>query len=165
MCMPTTLHAAMIMGSLGPNLCVDSQSTTIGTKLKQYGCSGSPTQLFNLVPSSAGYYTITDSAGNCWDLTGRGTSGGTLVEMWTCNGGANQQFAMSYSQAQNGWLIKPFPLPSMCVDITGGSSANGAAVEIWSCNGGLGQLFKFGASTGKYSLNTMHRAFRSVHYC
>jgi Ricin-type beta-trefoil lectin domain-like len=30
--------------------------------------------------------------GKCMDITGAGTANGVLVELWTCNGGGNQQW-------------------------------------------------------------------------
>ena len=32
-------------------------------------------------------------SGLCLDVTGQGTANGTLVEVWTCNGGANQHWS------------------------------------------------------------------------
>ena len=40
--------------------------------------------------------------GGCLDITGANYANGTLVELWTCNGGANQQWT-----AQNGALVNP----------------------------------------------------------
>ena len=31
-------------------------------------------------------------SGLCLDVTGQGTTNGTLIEIWTCNGGANQRW-------------------------------------------------------------------------
>ncbi|KJK58400.1 RICIN domain-containing protein [Saccharothrix sp. ST-888] len=32
--------------------------------------------------------------GKCLDVTGQGTTNGTLVELWGCNGGANQRWTL-----------------------------------------------------------------------
>jgi hypothetical protein len=40
--------------------------------------------------------------GGCLDITGNNSANGTLIEWWTCNGGANQQW-----QAVNGQLVNP----------------------------------------------------------
>ncbi|MCM2416445.1 RICIN domain-containing protein [Streptomyces sp. RKAG290] len=42
--------------------------------------------------------------GLCLDVTGGSTANGTLVGLWTCNGGANQQW-----QSSNGSLVNPCP--------------------------------------------------------
>ena len=34
-------------------------------------------------------------AGRCLDVNGQGTVNGTKVQLWTCNGGSNQQWSLS----------------------------------------------------------------------
>jgi hypothetical protein len=34
-------------------------------------------------------------SGLCLDVTGKVTANGTLVELWACNGGTNQQWTLS----------------------------------------------------------------------
>jgi alpha-galactosidase len=63
-------------------------------------------------------------SGRCLDVPGQSTTNGTLLEIWDCNGGANQQ----WTYLSNG-----------CLDVTGAGTANGTAVEIWTCNGGSNQ--------------------------
>ena len=39
--------------------------------------------------------TITNAqSGLCLDVTGAATANGTPVELWTCNGGSNQQWSL-----------------------------------------------------------------------
>jgi hypothetical protein len=39
--------------------------------------------------------TITGTqSGLCLDVTGARTANGSLVELWTCNGGSNQQWTL-----------------------------------------------------------------------
>ena len=52
--------------------------------------------------------------------------------MWTCNGGANQQW-----QASNGALVNP--ASGKCLDDPGSSTANGTQLDLWTCNGGANQ--------------------------
>ncbi|MEY9931420.1 hypothetical protein ABH926_006069 [Catenulispora sp. GP43] len=70
--------------------------------------------------------------GKCLDVTGAGTANGTLVELWDCNGGGNQQWQ------QNGDTLVN-PASGRCLDDPGFSSTNGTQVEIWDCNGGVNQ--------------------------
>ena len=164
--MTTTMKATMAKPSTGSNLCVDvtGASTSTGTKLQQWGCSGNSNQLFNFVPSYVSYtlyYTITDSVGHCWDLTGPSFSAGTPVQMWTCTGGSNQMFQIS--QTTNGWVIRPFYAQGMCLDISSGSASNGAAVQIWTCNDTPAQVYNFNTpSAGKYfdSLTRYHQVIQ-----
>ena len=70
--------------------------------------------------------------GTCLDITGASTANGTLVELWTCNGGANQQWL-----PVNGMLVNP--VSGKCLDDPGSNTANGTQLDIWDCNGGSNQ--------------------------
>ena len=71
--------------------------------------------------------------GDCLDAYGAGTSPGTKVAIWTCNGQANQKWNLSadgtITGAQSG----------LCLDATGAAAANGTLIELWTCNGGSNQ--------------------------
>ena len=66
------------------------------------------------------------------DITGANYSNGTLIEWWTCNGGANQQW-----QAVNGQLVNP--ASGKCLDDPNFNTANGTQLILWACNGGSHQ--------------------------
>jgi formylmethanofuran dehydrogenase subunit C len=70
--------------------------------------------------------------GGCLDITGANYSNGTLVELWTCNGGANQQW-----EAENGELVNP--TSRQCLDDPDGSTTNGTQLQIYGCWGGSNQ--------------------------
>ena len=70
--------------------------------------------------------------GGCLDITGANFSNGTLVELWACTGGSNQQW-----QASNGALVNP--ASGKCLDDPGSNTANGTQLVLWSCNGGPNQ--------------------------
>ena len=70
--------------------------------------------------------------GGCMDITGAKTANGTLIEWWTCNGGANQQW-----QAQNGQLVNP--ASGKCLDDPAFNTTNGTQLVLWTCNGGTNQ--------------------------
>jgi hypothetical protein len=61
------------------------------------------------------------------------TSAGTKVEIWSCNGGANQQWRVN----SDGTIVGT--QSGLCLDVTANGTANGTAVEIWTCNGGSNQ--------------------------
>ena len=56
----------------------------------------------------------------------------TLIEWWTCNGGANQQW-----QAVNGQLVNPSS--GKCLDDPAFNTTNGTQLVLWTCNGGSNQ--------------------------
>ena len=66
------------------------------------------------------------------DITGANYSNGTLIELWDCNGGADQQW-----QASNGELINP--ASGKCLDDPNFNTANGTQLDLWTCNGGSDQ--------------------------
>ena len=61
------------------------------------------------------------------------TAAGTRVDIWDCNGGANQQWTLS----SNGTVVGRES--GLCLDVTGAGTANGTAVELWGCTGGSNQ--------------------------
>jgi len=55
-----------------------------------WDCDGN-TAAQNWTVNSNGTLTI---AGGCMDITGAKSANGTLIELWTCNGGANQHWTL-----------------------------------------------------------------------
>ena len=51
------------------------------------------------------------------------------MEIWDCNGGANQQWNLNSNGTVTGRES------GLCLDVTGAGTANGTPVEIWTCNG------------------------------
>ena len=78
------------------------------------------------------------NSAKCVDDNGQSSANGTKIQVWDCNGGANQ----SWTVASNG-TVQVF---GKCLDITGASTANGALIELWQCNGGANQQWQ--ASNG-----------------
>jgi hypothetical protein len=73
--------------------------------------------------------------GRCLDITGGGTAVGTKVELWDCNGGANQV----WQQQTNGSLLNP--QSGLCLDDPDDSSTDGTQLQIYTCNGTPAQQF------------------------
>jgi hypothetical protein len=71
-------------------------------------------------------------SGRCLDVPGQSTTNGTLLEIWDCNGGANQQ----WTYLSNGELQV---YGNKCLDVPNHATAAGTRVEIWDCNGGANQ--------------------------
>jgi len=78
---------------------------------------------------------VTGVGGKCADVSGSGSADGTKVQLWTCHGGANQQ-----------WTVTGTTLRALgkCLTVTG--TANGSPVQLSTCNGGGGQSWNPGAS-------------------
>jgi hypothetical protein len=54
----------------------------------------------------------------------------TVVAIWDCNGGTNQQWRINSEGTVVGVQS------GLCLDVTGNATANNTPVEIWTCNGG-----------------------------
>ena len=68
----------------------------------------------------------------CLDVPGASTTNGTLLQIWDCNGGANQHWtALSNGELQ--------VYGNKCLDVPGHATAPGTRVQIWDCNGGANQ--------------------------
>jgi O-glycosyl hydrolase len=74
----------------------------------------------------------------CLDVPNAGQSDGTFVQIWDCNGGANQQWTLTSS---NELIV----YGSKCLDVPGHATAAGTRVQIWTCNGGANQQWRVNA--------------------
>ena len=72
------------------------------------------------------------STAAAWTSPAPATANGTLIEEWTCNGGANQQWL-----AVNGELVNP--VSGKCLDDPGFNTTEGTQLDLWTCNGGSNQ--------------------------
>ncbi|WP_370964346.1 arabinofuranosidase catalytic domain-containing protein [Amycolatopsis sp. cg9] len=125
--------------AVGAGKCLDvpGSTTTPGTQLQIYSCSGQANQSWTRTSSNQ----LTATVGGqtlCLDASGNGTSAGTKVVTWSCNGGANQQWTVNSNGTVTG------AQSGLCLDVTSASTANGALVELWTCNGGSNQQWTLG---------------------
>jgi len=74
-------------------------------------------------------------SGRCLDVPNVSTANGTQVEIWDCNGGANQQ----WTQLSNGSLQV---YGNKCLEVPGQATAPGSPVAIFDCNGGTNQQWR-----------------------
>ncbi len=74
----------------------------------------------------------------CIDVPEFNYRDGQRLAVWTCNGGANQQweFVNGTLRTQN----------NMCMDVAWGSTADGAAIQIATCSGNPAQQFVLNAA-------------------
>ncbi|WP_436535856.1 ricin-type beta-trefoil lectin domain protein [Actinoplanes sp. HUAS TT8] len=75
-------------------------------------------------------------ANRCLDVNGQSQSDGTLVQIWDCNGGANQRWTATSGNQLTVYGTK-------CLDAPNTSA--GTQVRIWSCTGGAGQQWRINA--------------------
>jgi endo-1,4-beta-xylanase len=71
-------------------------------------------------------------SGRCVDVPNASQSDGTRVQLWDCNGQANQSWTYTSSKQLQVYGSK-------CLDASGQGTTNGTAVIIWSCSGQANQ--------------------------
>ncbi|WP_338106345.1 ricin-type beta-trefoil lectin domain protein [Micromonospora terminaliae] len=81
---------------------------------------------------------ITGIGGKCLDATDNSSADGTPAQIWSCTGGANQQ----WTRAADGTLR----VLGKCLDVSGGGTANGTKVQLWTCNGSPAQQWTWTAA-------------------
>jgi alpha-galactosidase len=79
-------------------------------------------------------------SGKCLDIRGISYLPGTRAEIWTCNGGPNQQFTPTSSSELRTMGA------TECLDATDASTAAGTKVELRPCNGRANQQWTVNAN-------------------
>ncbi len=138
-------------------LCLQERGSYAGAALVQGPsntavCTGGVSEQFKAVPVSGGYFNLVSAeSGLCVDLPASNTTPGTQLQVWTCNGGLNQQWAINPLVAPgeagkyNGtYNISYAADNTKCIDVPAFSTTVGTQLQIWSCNGGVNQQYTFG---------------------
>ncbi|GLX97325.1 PHB depolymerase family esterase [Herbidospora sp. NBRC 101105] len=77
-------------------------------------------------------------SGRCLDVSGNSQANGAPIQIWDCNGRANQQWTSTAAGELRVYGGK-------CLDVTGAGTADGTAVTIWDCNGQNNQKWRLNA--------------------
>jgi hypothetical protein len=124
----------------------DPQFVTVGARIQGAGsgrCLSAPANdgaATTIQDCSGQAWSITTdgqvmSNGKCLDAFGQGTANGTVVTVWTCNGGTNQRWNLNPNGTITGVQSR------RCVDVNAMLTANGTKVQLWDCNGGSNQTW------------------------
>jgi endo-1,4-beta-xylanase len=154
---PTTAYANTVKACMNVSRCAgitvwgirDSDSWRSGDNPLLFDSSGNKKPAYNAVLTALGGATPTGSpttggsgtalrgvgSGRCLDVPNSSQSDGTLLQIWDCSGGANQQWAQTSSNQLTVYGNK-------CLDVPGHATATGTRVEIWTCNGGTNQQWR-----------------------
>jgi hypothetical protein len=123
-----------------PYLCaaVQGSSTTNGTAVIAYSCSGGFNDQWNFVGGQFQGLGTANGASMCLDVKGAQITAGTLVDLYQCNNGQNQQWLVL---AGAGGVTEIFGLQSgLCLDSAGGPSVGGGTqLVINTCSGAASQ--------------------------
>jgi endoglucanase len=128
--------------------CVDAAGwgTGNGTVVQQWACGSQQyNQEWQFTSVGNGVYAVynRNAPDEAWNVVNNGTGDGSLMQLWTYGGGANEQW-MPVSLG-NG-LYKFVGVGSgRCLDVPGASTANGVQLDIYDCNGTAAQSFALNA--------------------
>lgn len=124
--------------------CVDAAGwgTSNGTVVQQWACGSQQyNQEWQFQPVGNGVYAVynRNAPSESWNVTNNGTSDGSLIQLWTYGGGANEEW-MPVSLGNN--MYKFVGVGSgRCLDVPGASTSNGVQLQIYDCNGTEAQSF------------------------
>jgi hypothetical protein len=85
--------------------------------------------------------SIVDPIDKCVEVASLGPDDGNPVQQWSCNGGDNQLWALTPSDA--GYYLIVNRNSRKCVDVNAFDRSDGARVQQWSCNDGANPQFTF----------------------
>ncbi len=128
--------------------CLDDagNSSSNGAKIQIWQCTnGDPSQQWSFAPSTspgevanAGLSQLgaVEIHGKCLNIVNNGTANGAKIQLWSCNGAANEQWEIA---GGDGELYNP--VSGKCLEDPSSSKNNGTQLDIWSCNGGAWQAW------------------------
>ncbi|WP_404870361.1 PHB depolymerase family esterase [Kitasatospora griseola] len=117
--------------------CLTGANTAAGTQQQIRSCTGAADQTWTRTASNQLTVTVGGST-LCLDANAKGTTNGTKVIVWSCNGQPNQQWQANANGTITGVQS------GLCLDVAGLGTADGTAVQLWSCSGGSNQQWKLG---------------------
>ncbi len=82
--------------------------------------------------TGGGQQLVGGQSGRCVDVPNSSTTNGTQVQLYDCNGQANQAWTLTSGKALQVYGNK-------CLDANGKGTTNGTTVIIWDCNGQTNQ--------------------------
>ncbi|KIQ66348.1 esterase [Kitasatospora griseola] len=117
--------------------CLTDTNAAAGTQQQIHSCTGAADQTWTRTASNQLTVTVGGST-LCLDANAKGTTNGTKVIVWSCNGQPNQQWQVNANGTITGVQS------GLCLDVAGLGTADGTPVQLWSCSGGSNQQWKLG---------------------
>ncbi len=113
-----------------------SGTATTGSEVGQTGAAFSVGAVYN--------FGTLAHPGACMDVSGAGTSDGTQIQEWWCNGSGAQSFALA--DAGGGAYALVNTNAGKCVDVQARGTANGTKIQLYDCNQTPAQSFRLQAA-------------------
>jgi Ricin-type beta-trefoil lectin domain len=125
----------------GKCLDVYRRATGNGSRVDQWTCNGGSNQLRKVLQAGTTsgnlpiYEFVGVGSGRCLDVYGDSHANGAAVDIWDCNGQANQQW-IDFPEAANDLIDRNTENDASpkALEIYGGATGNGARVDQWSNN-------------------------------
>ncbi|GGQ89318.1 extracellular catalytic domain type 1 short-chain-length polyhydroxyalkanoate depolymerase [Kitasatospora griseola] len=117
--------------------CLTGTNAAAGAQQQIHSCTGAADQTWTRTASNQLTVTVGGSM-LCLDANAKGTTNGTKVIVWSCNGQPNQQWQVNANGTITG------AQSGLCLDVAGLGTADGTPVQLWSCSGGSNQQWKLG---------------------
>ena len=93
--------------------------------------------------ASGGTYNLGALAhpGSCLDARSGGTTNGTQLQEWTCNGTGAQSYELRDDGDGDGAVFLVNTQANKCVDVQAAGTADGTRIQLYDCNGTGAQKF------------------------
>jgi hypothetical protein len=88
----------------------------------------------------AGGQIVGTQSSRCVDVPNSSTTNGTQVQLWDCNGQANQFWTRTAGKQLTG-------VGGKCLDAANGGTTSGTAVVVWDCDGRTSQQWNVNANS------------------
>ncbi len=111
--------------------------------------AGAPpsSQSTDQISQSSWFTAVNTGNGKCVDARAAGTSDGTAIQQYTCNGTASQQFQFQYVDGPY-LRINNRNNTAESLDVTDKSTADNAPIQLWSYSGGKNQQWQLVPESG-----------------
>ncbi|MEU1513613.1 RICIN domain-containing protein [Streptomyces sp. NPDC005811] len=118
---PLPTDASFTLKGTNSGKCLDVPNGQTGVQVQIYTCSGNANQ--TITQTTAGELRI---SGKCLAANADGTTAGTKLILWACNGRSSQKWSFRL----DGTVVNRSN--GLAVDVTGWGTANGSPVQLWT---------------------------------
>ncbi|WP_323186522.1 RICIN domain-containing protein [Streptomyces sp. NBC_00878] len=130
---PLPTAASFTLKGANSGRCLDVPNGATGVQVQIYDCSGNANQA--ITQTTAGELRV---SGKCLAANGDGTTAGTTLILWACNGKASQKWWFRL----NGSVVNHSN--GLALDVTNWGTANGSKVQLWTPLGNATQKWSRG---------------------
>jgi hypothetical protein len=93
------------------------------------------------IDPAAWYSVVNKNSGKCLDARAAGTTNGTAIQQYTCNGSNAQQFQFATTTGEYR-RVNNRGNSAQALDVTNVSTADSAPIQTWNYSGGLNQQWQ-----------------------